>query len=243
MWITKGNRMFWKVRFFSVLILLIIIIIIIAQQREEGGLHSFFFVLKWNRPEDVSGQPQLRPGVQSSAAILWPSARNVRPEPKTRAQPSWCSSSGGTRLSCADSAILRSQSQSYLKNKKKTGIFLLLFVALRCHVVTTAASRIHIDLWAGPGGRGWAGRASWSNGWVTDRSVRKHQRQGVCYTVKLYRPKCLSFTTTVVELLLWCFLFNIYVTFRWEILRFCLFVVFFFALFSFIFTIWTGNLL
>lgn len=119
------------------------------------------------------------------------------------------------------------------QTKKKTGIFLWL---LQYNVMLSrrSAGRIHIDLWAGPGGRGWAGRATRSNGRVTDKSVRKRQRQGVCYTVKIYRPKCLSFTTTVVELLLWCFLFNIYVTFRWEILRFLFVVVccfFFFCTF------------
>lgn len=182
-----------------------------------------------------------QPGVQGGAAAsFWPLARDVRPEPKTRARPSWCSPSGGTRLSCADSAILRSQSRSYFKKRKyktkqnkKTGIFLWL---LQYNVMLSrrSAGRIHIDLWAGPGGRGWAGRATRSNGRVTDKLVRKRQRQGVCYTVKIYRPKCLSFTTTVVELLLWCFLFNIYVTFRWEILRFLFVVVccfFFFCTF------------
>lgn len=98
------------------------------------------------------------------------SKRNVQPErppphPHPRAQPRRCSPSGGTQLSCADSAILRSRSRSYLTKKqnkeKKTGIFLLLFAALRCHVVAMEAGRSHIDLWegAGPSGRGHVGGA------------------------------------------------------------------------------------
>lgn len=57
----------------------------------------------------------------ASAAVRRPArpGTNVRPEPKTQAQPSWCSPSGGTQLSCADSAILCSQSRSYFKKKKK----------------------------------------------------------------------------------------------------------------------------
>lgn len=133
---------------FSVLILLLIIIIIIAHQREEGDFHSFFFVLKWNRPENVSGQPQLQSGVQRDLVQMFDQNQKPKLSPHDVLPPE--------EPSCHVRIV-----QSYVANhgrilkrkKKKTGIFLLLFVALQCHVVATEAGRIHIDL--GGGQVGW----------------------------------------------------------------------------------------
>lgn len=245
MWITKGNRMCSKDWFFFC-VNIIINYYYYYCSAERGGKFSLIFLCSqvesaWKCFGSASVDSQAsRAALRLSDLWLEMFDRNQKPElgPHDVLPPDEPS----CRVRIVQSYVAnhgRILKNENIQKKKNRNIFVT--VAIQCHVVATEAGRIHIDLWAGPGGRGWAGRASQSNGRVTDRLVRKRRRQGVCYTVKIYRPKCLSFTTTVVELLLWCFLFNIYVTFRWEILRFCLLlfvVVFFFALFSFLFTVW-----
>lgn len=62
-----------KFDFFSVLILLLIITnyYYCCSAERGGGFSLIFFVLKWNRPENVSGQPQLQSGVQRSASLTF----------------------------------------------------------------------------------------------------------------------------------------------------------------------------